>query len=309
MKSLNKFAMNLHFLNLVILTVLLILPRPLTLAAGDATSWKKVEAILGRPGSPSGNTVRFGFPRTDLKVTRGSVTLRPGLALGSWAAFTGTEDAATVMGDLVLLQSEIEGVIDRLEAGGIMISALHNHLLGETPHLMYMHYMGHGNAETLAKSLKAALSTTATPLTLSPHSDAVKKPIPEVIKFDGKKVEDILGRKGNESSGVLSFGFPRAESIKAHGEEVPPLMGTANSINFQDAPEGVATTGDFVLIAGEVNPVIHALRSAGISVTALHNHMLDDEPRLFFLHFWGEGSAVKIASGLRSALDHINLKR
>ncbi|MBZ5554683.1 MAG: DUF1259 domain-containing protein [Acidobacteriia bacterium] len=290
------------------MATLLVLPPALSLAEGEATSWKKVEAVLGRTGTYSGGTVKFGFPRTDLKVTLGGVTLKPGLALGSWVAFTGTEDSATMMGDLVLLQGEIEGVVDRLEAGGVMISALHNHLLGETPHVMYMHYMAHGNAETLAKTLKAALATTATPLALGPHSDAVKKSTAQAIKFDGKKIEEILGRKGSESAGVLSFGFPRAETIRAHGEEIPPLMGTANFINIQDAPEGVATTGDFVLIASEVNPVIQALRSAGISVTALHNHMLDEDPRLFFLHFWGEGPAVRIAAGIRSALDHVNLK-
>lgn len=308
MKSMKKFTTRFGILGFVIFATLSILPRTFTLAAGDETSWKKVEAVFGKTGTYSGGTVKFGFPRTDLKVTLRGVTLKPGLALGSWAAFTGTEDSATMMGDLVLLQGEIEGVVDKLEAGGVMISALHNHLLGETPHVMYMHYMGHGNAESLANALKAALSTTATPLTPGPHSDAVKKPAPQAIKFDSKKVEEILGRKGSESGGVLSFGIPRAETIRAHGQEVPPLMGTANSINFQATGEGVAATGDFVLIGSEVNPVIQALRSAGISVTALHNHMLDDEPRLFFLHFWGEGSAMKIAAGLRSALDRINLK-
>ena len=308
MKSMKRFTTRFGFLSIVTFITLLILPQALTLAAGDDSSWKKVEAIFGRTGTYSGSIAKFGFPRTDLKVTLGGVTLKPGLALGSWAAFAGTEESATMMGDLVLLPSEIEGVVDRLEAGGVMISALHNHLLGETPHVMYLHYMGHGNAETLAKALKTALSTTATPLALIPHSDAMKKSASQTIMFDGKKVEEILGRKGSESAGVLSFGFPRVELIRAHGEEIPPLMGTANSINFQDAPEGVATTGDFVLIGSEVNSVIKALRSAGISVTALHNHMLDDDPRLFFLHFWGEGSAVKIASGLRGALDHINLK-
>jgi hypothetical protein len=309
MKSMNRFTTRFRSLILVTITTLWIVPQTPTRAASNDTSWKKVEAVFGRAGSYSGTTVKFGFPRTDLKVTLGNVTLKPGLALGSWAAFTGTEDSATLMGDLVLLQSEVENVIDRLASGGILISALHNHLIGETPHVMYMHYMGHGTGETLAKSLRAALSTTATPLTLVPHSDAVKKSAADAIKFDVKKIEEILGRKGSESGGVLSFGIPRAETIIDHGNEIPPLMGTANSINFQDAPDGAAATGDFVLVGREVNPVIQALRSAGISVTAIHNHMLDDEPRLFFMHFWGEGSAVKIASGIRKALDQINLKR
>lgn len=283
---------------------------PLFTADTASTSpWKSVEAVFGKPGSVTGRTIKFGFPRTDLSVTLNRVALKPALALGSWVAFTGSADSSTMMGDLVLLQNEVEPVVDALESGGVLITALHNHLLHETPHVMYLHYMGHGNAETLAKTLKTALSKTSTPLGATGSGKVAIPPQSNPIHFDVKKVESILGRVGAQNSGVLSFGIPRAEPILEHGMEVPTSMGVANSINLQDAPSGVAATGDFVLVASEVNPVLHALRSNGIAVTALHNHMLDDNPRLFFMHFWGQGDATKIATGLKSALEKINIKK
>lgn len=276
------------------------------LFAANEISWKKVEAVFGKTGTVTGNVIRIGFPRTDLRVNLGGVAIRPLLALSSWAAFSGSEDSALMMGDLVLLQTEVESVIDHLEAGGVMVTALHNHLIQEIPHVMYLHYMGHGNAEALAKTLKSALATTETPRVTS-SSSAPKKD--EDLLLEVEAIEKILGKKGTVDGGVLTFGFPRAEVITEHGVEIPPTMGLANSINIQNSPDGIATTGDFVLASSEVNPVLKALRSSGISVTALHNHMLDENPRLFFLHFWGTGPAPKIAAGLKKALDQINLKK
>lgn len=262
-----------------------------------------IEHELGRPGQQTGNVYKVSFPRTDLHVRLQGVALRPGLALGSWAAFTPRDNETVMMGDLVLLPREVNPVMARLRQGGIDITALHNHLLGETPHVMYMHYMGHGPAPELARNLKAALALTGTPL---------GAPAPAAHEAEAafvSTVNQILGRKGTWKSGVLSFGIPRAEPVHEHGAEIPPAMGTAESINLQSAGAGrVATTGDFVLTAGEVNPVISALQAHHIQVEAIHNHMLDEEPRLFFLHFWGVGQPTAIAQGLKDALSHVHTK-
>ncbi|PYV18061.1 MAG: peptidase M23 [Acidobacteria bacterium] len=283
----------------VILSVILI-PAGL-LAQGLNVS--KIDGALGRSGTKSGDIYKVGFPRTDLHVTLDGVVLKPGLALGSWGAFSGSDTDAVVMGDLVLLQTEVNPVMARLRESGFEITAVHNHLLNEAPHVMYMHYMGHGATTDLAKSLRSALELTKTPL--GKPVPAVKAPEPEFVK----QVEDALGRKGNFSSGVLAFGVPRADAVRARGMTIPPSMGVAESLNFQGAGAGrVATTGDFVLTADEVNPVISTLEEHHIQVTALHNHMLNEEPRLFFMHFWGLGPAASVSSGIKAALEKVHVK-
>ncbi|MHB8653784.1 MAG: DUF1259 domain-containing protein [Terriglobia bacterium] len=264
----------------------------------------KLDQILGRPGQKLGDVYKFGFPRTDLHMTLHGVAIKPGLALGSWAAFAGSENNATVMGDLVLLQDEVGSVMSKLREKGIEITAVHNHLLDEMPHVMYMHYMGHGNAEELAESFKAALATSKTPMGKpAPAPKAAAEPA------FAKTAEEALGHKGGFAGGVLAIGVPRAEAIKMDGMTVPPPMGVAESLNFQEAGAGkVAATGDFVLTADEVNPVMSALLAHGIKVTALHNHMLTEEPRLFFMHFWAVGSAESVGQGLKAALDKVHTK-
>ena len=263
----------------------------------------KIDEALGRSGTKLGEVYKVGFPRTDLHVTLDGLALRPGLALGSWAAFAGSDANATVMGDLVLLQSEVNPVMAKLRASGFEITAVHNHLLNESPHVMYMHYMGHGPATDLAKSLHSALELTKTPL--GNPSPPAKVPEPDFAK----KVEEVLGRKGNFNGGVLAFGIPRAEAVRSGDMTVPPSMGVAESINFQEAGAArVATTGDFVLTAEEVNPVVSALEEHDIQVTALHNHMLNDEPRLFFMHFWGLGPTASVAEGVKAALEKVHIQ-
>jgi hypothetical protein len=265
----------------------------------------KLDAVLGRPGQKAGEVYRFGFPRTDLHVVIDGVAIKPGLALGSWAAFSGTDDNASVMGDLVLLQAEVNPVMEKLRATGLQIMAVHNHLLGETPRVVYMHYMGHGPAVGLASSLRSALSVSKTPL----RKPAAGAPEPSSPPEWAKTVEDILGRKGTLKGGVLSFGVPRTEAITMEGVTITPAQGVAESVNFQEAEAGrVATTGDFVLTAGEVNAVISALEEHHISVTALHSHMLTEQPRLFFMHFWAVGTPGSVAEGIKAALNHVSVK-
>ena len=275
-----------------------------TVVSAQGLDTSKIDQKLGRSGQKMGDVYKVGFPRTDLHVVLHGVTIKPGLALGSWAAFAGTDSDARVMGDLVLLPNEVNPVMEKLRAAGFEISALHNHLLDETPRLMYMHYMGQGPAERLASSLRAALAVSKTPLA-KPAAPAPASTPPTWVKT----VEDTVGRKGGFGGGVLSFGVPRANSVTMGGMTITPPEGVAESINFQDAGEArVATTGDFVMTAEEVNPVISALEEHHIAVMALHSHMLMEQPRLFFMHFWAVGSPESVAEGIKAALSHISTK-
>ncbi len=267
--------------------------------------WKAIDRVLGRSGNLQGETYRVGFPRSDLHVTMGAVTVRPTLALGSWVAFKQTGDStAMLMGDLVLLASELGPVIDALQRGGIEQTALHNHLLGESPHVVYLHIGGRGRPIALATAVHEALGHTTTP---APATNAAPP-----LGLDTVQIAQILGVHGKANGGVYQLNVPRAEAVSLDGVEVPPAMGVATAINFQATGGGATTaavTGDFVLIANEVNPVLRALRANGIEVTALHSHMLNETPRLLFMHFWGQGDALKVARGLRAALDQMNIKK
>ena len=287
-----------------VLVLILFLTGPVFLRA-ESLDTSKIDQSLGRSGTALGDVYKVGFPRTDLHVTLQGVVVKPGLALGGWAAFTGTDSKATVMGDLVLLQDEVNPVMAKLRQSDFEITAVHNHLLDESPRVMYIHYMARGRAEELAKSLRAALEVTKTPL--GKPAAATGKPSAEPAFV--KTVEEFLGRKGTVNGGVLAFGIPRAGLVTMNGTIIPPSMGVAEAINFQEAGPGqVATAGDFVLTAHEVNPVISALEAHGIQVTGLHNHMLGEQPRLFFMHFWGVGSARSVAEGINAALAEVHTK-
>jgi hypothetical protein len=268
--------------------------------ASAAADWTAVGAALGKAGSvQAGDIYRVSFPRSDLKVTLDGVAIRPALALGSWVAFREMDGHAMVMGDLVLTHDEVNPVMRALEAAGIEISALHNHLLRSSPATMYMHIDGHGDPVKLATAIRAALQLSKTPFTAAPAPSA-----PPPIELDTAALDQALHAKGSVNGGVYQFGIPRREAPKSDGAALPPPMGSAIGINFQPTGGGkAAITGDFVLTAEEVNPVIRVLQSGGIEITALHNHMLDDEPRLFFMHFWANDDALKLARTLRAALD------
>jgi hypothetical protein len=262
-------------------------------ASSNGSDWKAVETALGRSGQlQAGDVIRFGMPRKDLHVVLDGVDIKPGLALGSWVAFKQAGGMAMVMGDLVLTEDEVEPVMMKLQETGIRESAVHNHLIGESPHVMYMHIASHGDAIQMAKAIHDALELTKTrPPDTAPATQSASE-----LGFDQKLVEQILGHSGKVNGGILQIGVPRAETITDSGMAVPPSMGVATALNFQPTGGGkAAITGDFVLLASEVNPVIKALRQNGIAVTALHSHMLTEEPRLFFMHFWANDDAVKLA--------------
>jgi hypothetical protein len=273
--------------------------------------WKAVDDALGRTAAdqPDG-THKFSMPRRDLNVTAAGVSIKPGLALGSWAAFRKMGQQAEVMGDLVLTEDEVPAVMQKLQEGNIEITALHNHLLHESPRVMYMHIHGRGDATALAKTLHDALAATKTPAAAAPSQQQ------QDLGIDTKQIDAALGHQGKNNGGIYQVAVPRAEQItegegrRSESMAIPASMGLATSLNFQPTGGGkAAITGDFVLTAKEVNPVIKALRENGISVTALHSHMLDEQPRLFFMHFWANDDAVKLAKGLRAALDQTNPKK
>ena len=263
----------------------------------------KIASALGKSGTEMpGGVYRVGLPRTDLHVTLDGVELKAGFALGSWLAFRPDGNATMVMGDLVLTEAEVPSVMTKLAEGGIQITALHNHLLRAQPATFYMHILGHGDAVRLATTLHDGLALSNTPLGDAGAGASAGAAPP--IDLDTAMIDSTLGAKGRPAGGVYQFGIARAETIKDGGMEVPVAMGSAEAINFQPTGNGkAAITGDFVLTAAEVNPVLRALRANGIEVTALHNHMLDDQPRLFFMHFWANDDVQKLAKGLRAALD------
>lgn len=275
--------------------------------AQAAQPWEQaIAAAIGKPGAEMpGGVYRIGLPRSDLHVMLDGVTLKPALALGSWLAFMPHgEGQVMVMGDLVLTDTEVNPVMAKLIAGGIEITALHNHLLRNSPHTMYMHIAGQGDPAQLAKVLHGALALSGTPLSAPPP--VANRAAPETIDLDTAALDRIMGHKGKLGGGVYAFGIPRAETPRDGGMELPVAMGSAVAINFQPTGGGkAAITGDFVLTAAEVNPVLRELRQNDIEVTALHNHMLDDEPRLFFMHFWANDDAQKLARALAAALGHV----
>src|SRR5262245_17513329 len=278
-------------------------------AVGQAADpdWKAVEQALGKSGGlQAGEVFRVGMPRTDLSVTVKGVPVKAGFALGSYAAFKQVGDQAMVMGDLVLLDQEVAAVMSGLFSGGLEVTAVHHHLNEMTPHVMYLHYEGHGDAVRLAKALRQALVASATPLggSATPAA-AAASPI------DTKQIEQALGRTGRDmGAGVFQVTVPRAEAVTENGMTLLPAMGVVAARHCQARMDGkAAITGDFVLIDKEVNPVARTLRQHGIDVTAIHNHGLFDTPRLFYMHFWGVDAPATLAQGLKAALDQTDSQR
>ncbi len=275
-----------------------------TLAAD--TDWAAVGQALGKPGTVmAGGVYRVSLPRTDMHVTLDGVDLKPGFALGGWLAFEPMGKEAMMMGDLVLAENEISPVMQKMVQEGIEITALHNHLLRANPPTFYMHVLGHGDPVKLAQAAHDGLALSQTPLT-APAAGAASPP-PEI---DVAAIDKIIGVQGKANGGVVAYSVPRTEKIQDNGMAVPPAMGSAEAINFQPTGGGkAAITGDFVLIGSEVNPVLRTLRENGIEVTALHSHMIDEEPRLFFMHFWANDDTEKLAKALRAALDQVNVQK
>jgi len=282
-----------------------ILGLSLLLIAGGSTAqqndWSDVEKVFGKKGNVQDGVFKITFPRSDLKVKVGDFSVSPGLALTSWIGFDKMGNNTMMMGDLVMLDKEVSPVISKLLSENLEITALHNHIVNESPAIKFLHFSGSGDAVKLAEKIKAVLETTGTPLT-APQAQS------QPVNPDWSKVEAILGTSGKHNNNLLQYSFPRNEKLTENGMEIPAYMGMATGINFQMDGNKSAITGDFVLLAEEVNPVVKALTENGIAVTAIHNHMLFDNPRLFMMHFWAVDAPEKLAKGLKAALDKTNSK-
>ena len=283
--------------NLMLLTLVAAMAFP-TLAGAAEIDWKKVDAAMGKTAAVSGEVHRYGLPRSDLHVTLDGVTIKPALALGGWVAFAPMHGEAMVMGDLVLLESEITPVMTKLLDGGLDITAIHNHILRASPATFYMHVGGHGDPEKMAATIRSGAFGQQN--AVRPASDQRSGP-PAERRY--RRLDEIMGAKGTASGGVYEFGIPRRDPVMESGMQVTGALGGANGINFQPTGNGkAAITGDFLVTGNEVNPLIRALRAADIEVTAIHSHMLDEQPRMFFIHFWANDDALKLARGIRAAL-------
>lgn len=275
-------------------------PRPV--------DWSAIAAAVGRPSvAQPGDVQRFNFPRSDLKVVASGVELRPSFALGGWIAMKAVPGGVMAMGDLVLTESEVAPVMARLQQGGISATAVHHHVLRESPRVMYMHVHAHGDALQIGATIRAAVALTAIP---APAAAAASAPASTALGIDTAAIVRTIGHPGRVNGGVFQLNVRRVEVIREAGVEIPNSMGLGTVINFQPTGGGrAAITGDFVMVASEVAAVTAELLRAGIEVTALHNHMLAEEPRLFFMHFWAVDDAGKLATGLRAALDKTNSRR
>lgn len=291
---------------IIVATLLVQFPTPAQ--QGTANDWDTVAKAIGKVGTmQSGDVYKIGFPRSDLHVSARGVQIKAAFALGSWVAFKKMEGATIVMGDLVLLEDEVPLVMTRLQQGGVEQTALHNHVLGESPRIMYMHISAMGDGVKIAQTIHDALALSKTPFGAPPSASASDSE----LGIDPKQIDQIMGQKGKVNSGVYQYSIPRDETItEGTGMVIPPSMGVAQAINFQPTGGGkAAITGDFVLTASEVNSVIRALRDNAIEVTAVHSHMLTESPRLFFMHFWANDDSLKLARGLRTALNSVKIAR
>jgi len=285
-------------LTLLALGTALMLSAP---ARAADIAWKRVDAVMGKTAAVSGEVHRYGLPRSDLHVTLDSVSIKPALALGGWVAFAPMHGEAMVMGDLVLLETEIAPVMTRLLDSGLDITAVHNHVLRASPATFYMHVAGHGDPEKMAASIRSALASASKTPFDPPATTAGPAP---TIDLDTAAIDAAMAAKGTVNGGVYQFGIPRRDPPTEGGMQVSAALGGANAINFQPTGGGkAAITGDFLVTGGEVNPLIRALRAGEIEVTAIHSHMLDEQPRLFFIHFWANDDALKLARAVRTALD------
>lgn len=276
--------------------------RPVTTSDAD---WTSVTDALGRTGKFGDNNTVYRIPlvRSDLQVVTVGVPIKPGLSLGGYVAFAKYDDATMVMGDLVVTEAELPKVTDALQSHGIEQTALHKHLLEQSPQVWWTHIHAMGDPAKLAAGVKAALDATA----IAPAAAPPAQQPP--VDLDTAGIDAALGRKGNPDGGLYKFNLARQDTIVDDGHLVPPTFGVTTTVNFQPLGEGkAAINGDIVMTGTEVQKVIQALRAGNISLVTVHNHSLTDEPRLFYLHYWAVDDAVTLAKAMRAALDATNLQ-
>jgi hypothetical protein len=277
------------------LIILLSLSTPNSVPASDLA---EVAKILGFSGQTDEGAFVVRFGRSDIKVSIDGEPVPTALGFGGWIAWKDMGKEAMVMGDLVLLEKEVNPVISALQEANIQVTALHNHFFYEQPRIMFMHIGGMGDPVKMAQGIRNALDKTATP-----HSSSGSSKGPEpALNLDTKKIEQIIGHSGKAAGGSFKITVGRP-GVKMHGVELTSSMGLNSWAGFVGTNEKAHVAGDVAMSSEEVNRVIQTLRKGGIEIVAVHNHMLDEQPRVFFLHYWGTGPAEKLAQTVRSAFD------
>jgi hypothetical protein len=265
---------------------------------GLGQPWDSIATMLQAPGALNGGYYRYNMPRTDLTVRLGDVTIAPGLALGSWAGFSGSGDHAMTMGDLVLSPSELAPVLRGLSEQHLSVTAIHNHLVGEEPRVIYVHFEGDGVATDLARRLSTVIGSTATPRPVAPAK-------PATLSIDTTLVFTRLGKSGRVNGNLAQLSFMLvSDTVKQNGMTLVPAMAYGTPINIQAVgPSRAVATGDFSVRERNVQPVLAALAAARITATAVHTHLVGETPKIYYIHFWGDGPLPDLLTGLRGALD------
>ncbi|QEC56921.1 DUF1259 domain-containing protein [Flavisolibacter ginsenosidimutans] len=262
-----------------------------------------IERIIGTKGKASNGEYKITVPQNDLSITVDGFKIIPAMGLGTWIAFTPSGNGAMIMGDVVVTETDLKPVQEEIIRQGLAISAIHNHFVRNHPNVMYMHVGGSGPTEAMAQKAKAVLEKInelrgGDPAKGTASNESVQNTL------DTKSLDAIIGYKGEMSKGVYKYTIGRPDvNLKEHGLTVTTFLGFNTWAAWQGTPEKAALAGDFTMLEDEVAPVIKALVENGIEVVAVHNHMVHEQPRIFFLHYWGVGNAEQLAKGLRAALD------
>ena len=269
-------------------------------AAGqaDSATWNAVGRTLQTPPTAAAGYTRYNFPRRDITLHIGDVTVAPSLALGAWAGFAGTRDSAVAMGDLVLLGAELPSVLRQLQQASFSVEAIHNHLAGESPAISYVHFHGEGPALALATAVDSALRRTATPR-------PVAMAAPEPLTIDTAAVFSTLGLRGRAAGGVAQVSAVLVPgTVTMHGKTLVPALAYGSPINLQAvSAERMVGTGDFAILEERVAGLVAALADHHITATAMHSHLVGESPRVYYIHFWADGTPADVLAGLRAALD------
>lgn len=274
-------------------------------APADAQSWREVQAAFGRTGTVTEGVLNIPLPRTDLEVRLEGEVLEPDVYAKGWIGFQPLDGGRMrMMGELPVLVEELQPVLAEMREQGVEVTAIHNHLIGTSPPIMFTHFRASGNGIELARSIRSVVERTAIPLEALGREESPTR--------DWSEIEAILDAEGEASGKVVSFNFPRNERLSMMGTPMPSTdaLETASELNFQDLGDGrAAAIGEYILVESEVVPVTRKLEEEGFNVTALHNHMLEETPRLLFLHFWKFGDPAELARAARAALDLTNTGR
>ena len=261
----------------------------------------KIEQVTGMKGTEKNGEYKITVPQNDLHIVVDGFKIIPPMGLGTWIAFTPCGDSAMMMGDIILSENDLAPVQQEVIRQGLAITAIHNHFVRNRPNVMYMHIDGFGNVAKLAANAKALLDKVTEVRGADPKAS---KPDSVINTLNIAMLDSLIGHKGEMSKGVYKYTIGRPDvMLKEHGVSISTFKGFNTWAAWQGTPEKAAVAGDFTMLMDEVAPVIKALVENGIEVVAVHNHMVHEEPKIFFLHYWGVGSVEKLAKGLRAALD------